>query len=231
MTATGTRPPLRAMFFDLDGTLVDTAVDFWHILNAMRADHDLPVIPLEVVRGSVSDGARGMLHAAFRVAPEDPGYELLKDEFLRRYAEDPAAHGRPFPGIDSVLAWLEERAMPWGVVTNKASDYTLPLLDALHLLDRTAAVICPDHVDRGKPDPESLHLACRQAGVDAAASAYVGDHARDIEAGRRAGMRTVGATYGYVPADEDPENWQADHYVDAASGILDWLRDLERSTE
>lgn len=227
MPAPASHPPLRALFFDLDGTLVDTAVDFWHILNAMRADHGLPELPLDPVRTSVSDGARGMLRAAFNVDEDDPGHAALKAEFLRRYAEDPAAHGRPFPGIDSVLGWLEERGMPWGVVTNKASEYTLPLLESLHLLERTAAVVCPDHVDRGKPDPESLHLACRQAGVDPLASAYAGDHARDIEAGRRAGMRTIGALYGYVPDDEDPLAWNADICVESAGAILAWLRDQD----
>lgn len=220
--------PLQAVFFDLDGTLVDTAHDFWHILNAMRSRHDLDKLPFEAIRQSVSDGARGMIRAAFGVDEDDPLHATLKEEFLSTYGEDPARHGHLFPGMESALSAIEARGLKWGVVTNKASEYTLPLLETLGLGRRASATVCPDHVDRTKPDPESLLLACEQAAVEARRTVYVGDHLRDIEAGRRAGMYTIGARYGYIPVDEDPHAWRADLYIDDALQLRDWVRGLPR---
>lgn len=217
---------LQAVFFDLDGTLVDTAHDFWHILNQMRARHDLDELPFSAIRESVSNGARGMIHAAFDLSGDASPYQALEDEFLATYAENPARHGHLFPGMSEALDEIEARGMRWGVVTNKASAYTSPLLESLGLLSRCSAVVCPDHVDKTKPDPESLLLACEQAAVEAAGTVYVGDHLRDIEAGRRAGMYTIGACYGYIPAGEDTDTWQADLYIQHADQLADWLRAL-----
>lgn len=214
---------LQAIFFDLDGTLVDTAHDFWHILNKMRASHGLEELAFSAIRESVSYGARGMIHAAFGIGDEQPEYAPLAEEFLSTYAENPARHGHLFPGMAEVLETIEARGLRWGVVTNKADAYTRPLLDSLGLLARASAVVCPDHVDRTKPDPESLLLACEQAGVNATRSVYVGDHLRDIEAGQRAGMFTVGARYGYIPEAEDPADWRADLYIDHAGQLGDWV--------
>ena len=211
------------VLFDLDGTLVDTAPDFHVVLNRILADAARPPVTYEQVRSQVSNGARALVTLGFGVTPEDSGFDewltVLLDSYEQRLAVDTCL----FPGMAQVLEWLEQQALPWGVVTNKPERFTLPVLEGLGLLDRVGPVICPDHVQQRKPDPEGLLLACRQAGAPAEGSVYVGDHARDIEAGRRAGMLTVGALFGYLDEGEDPRAWQAQHYISRAEELLPLL--------
>lgn len=213
-----------AVLFDLDGTLIDTAPDFYVVLNQILADAAQPAVTYEQVRAQVSNGARALVTLGFQLTPEDEQFEQRLNTLLDAYEQRLAVDTCLFPGMDTILAWLEQHDLPWGVVTNKPSRFTLPVLAGLGLSDRVGPVICPDHVSQRKPDPEGLLMACEQAQAPAATSIYVGDHARDIEAGRRAGMTTVGALFGYVDADEDPCDWRADHYIEHAEQLLPLLQ-------
>src|SRR5690606_33130440 len=184
---------LQEDLFDLDGPLLETLEDLLAIIHSMREQPGMADAPLHLIRSTVPDGSAGMLSAAFATTPEHAQFAELRDEFLERYQQDIARHTRPFPGIVELLDWLDAEQLPWGVVTNKMSRFSIPLLEAVGLAGRCASLVCPDQVSRGKPHPEPLLKACAEMGVDPARSVYVGDHLRDIQAGHAAGMRTVAA--------------------------------------
>lgn len=212
--------PVSTVLFDLDGTLIDTAPDFIRCLNQMRSNSGMAALPAAQIRRSVSNGARAMVEVGFGLLPNDADYLSRHTEFLNLYEQSLAEETRLFPGIEVALEWLEEQRIPWGIVTNKPERFTTPLLAALQLAERCAAVICPDHVEHSKPHPESLFLACQQMGVEPVSGIYVGDHLRDIEAGRNAGMTTVAVGYGYIENPEDIDLWQADHTVETVSDLV-----------
>lgn len=207
------------VLFDLDGTLLDTAPDFIRCLNRLRVELDMAALPAEVIRPSVSNGARAMIETGFGLTPEHPDYSVRHTAFLDLYEAGVADETRLFAGMDSLLTRLEGQGIPWGIVTNKPARFTTPLLAALGLDQRCGAVVCPDHVQHRKPHPESLYLACQQLGVQASEGIYVGDHQRDIDAGRNAGMTTVAARYGYVNEPGQVDSWQADHIVDSVDEL------------
>lgn len=219
---------LDAVLFDLDGTLLDTADDFLAIIVSMRQERGLPDAPLHLIRSAVSDGSAGMLCAAFSLTPEHPELDGLREEFLHRYQQDLAVHTRPFPGMPELLDWLDAEGLPWGVVTNKMSRFSIPLLQATGLADRCGSLVCPDQVSHGKPHPEPLLKACAQMGVEPTRCVYIGDHLRDIQAGRAAGMRTVAALYGYLPPGDDPEQWEADFTIENVAALRPWLEQLKQ---
>ncbi len=214
---------INAVLFDLDGTLLDTAPAFHHLLNQQLAAAQLPAISLSEIRTVVSEGAAAMVGLAFNLAPEAPEFQQHLDALLHAYRENPAAHTQLFPGMETVLSTLEERGIPWGIVTNKPERFTLPILEHLGLKHRAQTVICPDHVKERKPHPEGLLKAAAQLNTPPEQCCYVGDHWRDIEAGRRANMATIAVTYGYLRHDEDPLTWQADAYAAQAEELLQRL--------
>ncbi|MCJ8169253.1 N-acetylmuramic acid 6-phosphate phosphatase MupP [Atopomonas sediminilitoris] len=205
---------LRAVLFDMDGTLLDTAPDFIAVAQAMRAARGLPPADDEAVRAVVSDGARAMVASAFGIDPESAEFEPLRQDFLERYLDHCAVHSKPYPGMPELLKAIEQSSLTWGVVTNKPVRFAEPLMRHLQLHERSAVLICPEHVSRSKPDPESLLLACTQLALQPAEVLYVGDHVRDIEAGRAAGMRTCAVRYGYIHPDDNPSHWGADVIID-----------------
>lgn len=211
-----------AVLFDLDGTLIDTAPDFARVLNKMLCEDGCAPIGFERIRAKVSYGARALVTLAYGVTESSEEFEPLRQRLLNYYGQEVAKESRPFPGIDVLLQSLPGMRLGWGIVTNKPSRFTEPLIASMTMLPRPGAVVCPDHVKQTKPDPESLLLACRQIGVRPQTSMYVGDHQRDIEAGRRAGLITVAVRWGYHETTEQIEDWGADHMVDAVSelGIL-----------
>lgn len=217
------RPP-ASVLFDLDGTLVDTAPDFVHCLNIQRERHRMDPLPAPTIRAVVSDGAPGLIRLGFDLEPDHPDYAERHQELLDLYGERLAVESRLFDGMDEVLGWLEEQRIPWGVVTNKPSAFTLPLMEGLNLSGRCGATVCPDHVRQRKPHPESLFLAARQLAVSPGDSIYVGDHVRDIDAGRAAGMATVAARYGYISDPESVPGWRATHIIDHSNELLALLR-------
>jgi len=212
--------PPSAILFDLDGTLLDTAPDMALALNTLRQRHGLGELEYDPIRMTVSHGARALVSLAFNITEGEPGFEDLKQEFLAIYKENPAQHTIPFTGIEGLLDQLEHHLIPWGIVTNKPRTYAEPILDALDLANRCRSLICPDDVTKTKPDPEPLFLACQQLQCKPEHAIYVGDHIRDIEAGRNAGMITIAAAYGYIQSDDNIHNWQADFNVSHADEIL-----------
>jgi phosphoglycolate phosphatase len=204
------RPRTQAVLFDLDGTFADTAPDLGHALNTLLHARGKPTLPLERVRKVASSGARGMLGVGFGIAPGDSGYEELVTEFLALYERDLCRETRLFPGIEKLLDGIDASGLRWGIVTNKAERFTLPLLQLLGLTNRAACVVCGDTTPYRKPHPGPLLAAARIACVEPAACIYLGDDERDMIAGRAAGMRVAVAEYGYLGLGNPPEMWPAD---------------------
>jgi phosphoglycolate phosphatase len=215
--------PIRAVLFDLDGTLADTAADLAAALNRVRADRNLPPMPLEALRPHASDGTRGMLGAGLGVTREHPEWETLKDAFQDYYAAAIAVHTKLFSGADLVLDEIERRRLAWGVVTNKASRFTLPLLERLALRSRANVIVCGDTTAQAKPHPAPLLHAAGRLGLDVASCVYVGDAERDVLAARAAGMSSLVAAYGYIAPEVALGSWATDGYIDSLPAILDWL--------
>lgn len=205
---------LRAVLFDMDGTLLDSAPDFIAICQAMRAERDLTPIADKLIRDQVSGGARAMVAATFAMDPEHAEFEALRLEFLERYQQHCAVLTRPFDGISELLEDIEKANLRWGVATNKPVRYAEPIMQQLGLAQRSAVLVCPDHVSRSKPDPEMLLLACQQLQLEPGEVLFIGDDERDIEAGRAAGCRTVAVSYGYIHPEDNPANWGADALVE-----------------
>ncbi len=200
----------EAVFFDLDGTLIDTAPDFIHAVNSQRRHLKMEDADPVSIRNTVSNGARALIHLSFGYDEAHPDYTLRLNELLDLYLACISNASRLFSGLDDLLLSLEQRGIPWGIITNKPRRYTTPLLEGLALTHRSAITICPDDVTHRKPHPEPMHLACRHVGVDPARCIYVGDHERDIQAGKNAGMKTIAAQYGYLTQPSEAEAWQAD---------------------
>jgi phosphoglycolate phosphatase len=215
--------PVRAVLFDLDGTLADTAGDLAAALNRVRADRRLPPLPLERLRPHASDGTRGMLDAGLGVTREHPEWEVLKNAFQDYYAAAIAVHTKLFAGAERVLDEIERRRLVWGVVTNKASRFTLPLLAQLALASRPNVVVCGDTTAQAKPHPAPLLHAAERLGLNAASCVYVGDAERDVLAARAAGMSSLVATYGYIAPETALASWTTDGYIDSLPAVLDWL--------
>ncbi|MEH6583444.1 MAG: HAD-IA family hydrolase [Halioglobus sp.] len=216
-----TKPPedLRAVIFDLDGTLVDTADEFIVVVQALRAEHGHSDMSEDLIRSTVSNGARALVTLALGIQEEDPGFETLRLRLLDIYSEVIGSSARPYEGIEDLLAELDDRSIQWGIATNKPRAYTEPLLDRLAIKPAPGSVVCPDDVGERKPHPESLYLNCKQLGCAPHQAIYVGDHLRDIEAGRRAGMYTIAAAYGYIEAHDNPDTWNADITVNHSTEL------------
>ena len=210
---------LRAVLFDMDGTLLDTAPDFIAICQAMRAARDLPPIDEQRVRDVISGGAKAMVQASFDVPAETEQFEALRLEFLERYQQGCAVHSHLYEGMAQLLDDIEQANLIWGVVTNKPLRFAEPIMQQLGLAQRSALLICPDHVTRSKPDPEPLRLACSTLGLDPASVLVVGDDLRDIASGRDAGTKTAAVRYGYIHPDDNPDHWGADVVVDHPSDL------------
>ncbi|WP_019341694.1 N-acetylmuramic acid 6-phosphate phosphatase MupP [Stutzerimonas stutzeri] len=206
--------PLRAVLFDMDGTLLDTAPDFIAVAQAMRLARGLARVSDQQVRDVVSGGARAMVLSAFDVDPLSDEFELLRLEFLERYQQHCAVESRLYDGMAELLCEIEQADLIWGVVTNKPVRFAEPIMQQLGLASRSAVLVCPDHVSKSKPDPEPMLLACSQLDLDPSTVLFVGDDLRDIESGRAAGSRTAAVRYGYIHPDDDPDTWGADVVVD-----------------
>ncbi|MGH8040587.1 MAG: phosphoglycolate phosphatase [Rudaea sp.] len=208
----------QAVFFDLDGTLVDSAPDLVVAMQRLRTEQGESPADAQAIGAVVSRGGRAMLRCGFPAA-DDTRIESLLPRFLELYAGAIAVHSALFPGMAAVLTTLESRGVRWGVVTNKPGALARALLAALALDARCAALVSGDCLALKKPDPAPILRACEIAGVSANRCVYVGDDARDIEAGRRAGMGTFAAAWGYLDG-EDPHAWGADRVLDAPPQLL-----------
>ena len=210
---------LRAVIFDLDGTLVDTAGDFLPAVTDLCRERSVAAPDAAAITGQVSNGAAALVALALGLREDEPGYDEARAALLAHYARYLGRHATLYPGIAALLALLGHRGIGWAVATNKPEAFAKPLLATLAPVPAPVAVVCPEHVRRSKPDPDCLLLCCELLGCTVAEAVYIGDHARDIEAGRRAGMRTVAAAWGYLSEGEAARHWGADMTVDHSEDL------------
>ena len=218
-----TRP--AAVFFDLDGTLVDTADDLAAPVNHMREARGLKPLPLEEYRPFASAGSRGLLHIGLGATTDDPDYPALRAEFLNRYEQEIAVHSRLFDGMPELLAWLEANGIRWGVISNKLEYLVRRLVQQLGLGHRVALAYGGDTTPRAKPWPDPLKMALQETGLTARQCVYIGDDLRDIQAAHAVDMPAVAAAYGYGNPNEIPQ-WRADHTVTSPQEFLAMLKRL-----
>lgn len=212
MTEHTPRNGTRAVLFDFDGTLADTAPDLGSAVNRLLVEQGLAALPLARIRPHASSGARGMLGAAFGLTPEDPRYAPLRDAFLAYYEERVCVETTLFPGIAELLDTLAIQGVAWGVVTNKAMRFTEPIVAALGL--EPGCVVCGDTTPHTKPHPAPLLHAAKRLGLAPETCCYVGDDLRDIEAARAARMRAIAVEYGYHGiGNGGPRSWNADAVI------------------
>jgi len=214
---------VRAVLFDLDGTLIDSAPDLAGAANDMRVDRDLPALAFADLRPMVGSGARGMVGCAFNLGPQDEGFLALREEFLSRYEARMTRETRVFDSMLPVLAALDAKHVPWGIVTNKVTRYSEPIVHALGLGQRARVLVCGDTTPHAKPHPAPLLEAARRLGIPPDACAYVGDDERDVQAGHAAGMATVAVAWGYLGIGEAIEAWGATHVIHSPDDLLNRL--------
>ena len=210
---------MRAVLFDLDGTFADTAPDMARALNVIRRQHGLAALPLATIRPHVSHGARGMLDVGFGISPQHDTFVALREAFYDEYQRNLCVESKLFDGVDSLVDTLEQHNIVWGIVTNKAARFALPIAEALGFAQRAACIVCGDTTAHTKPHPASLLHAAELIGVNPAHTIYVGDDERDIEAAHAAGMRGVAAAYGYIAADIDTVAWGAEFSIVTPHGL------------
>ncbi len=214
---------VKAVLFDLDGTLIDSAPDLGAAADQMRTARGLPSLPMADYRPLAGAGARGMLGVAFGMTPDHPDLPAMREEFFRNYEQRMLANTLAFDGVAELVEALAERGLAWGIVTNKSMRFTGPLTREMPLFASARAVVGGDSTPHAKPHPAPLLEAARQLGLAPGECLYVGDDERDIVAGRAAGMPTVAATYGYLGQRSDWQAWGADAQIDAPLALLSLL--------
>ncbi len=217
MTAT------RSVLFDLDGTLVDTAPDLIYALNLLLIEQDKRPVKPESIRPHVSGGSAAIIRAGLGDTATDSQIEQLKPRYLEIYRDNICQYSRLFPQMDQVIEQLEQRGIPWVIVTNKPSALTTPLLEAMQLAERCCSVVSADTTTYKKPHPEPLLYACDECDITPENCIYVGDDKRDILAGNTAGMLTLAASWGYFLPEDRIEDWPACAVINQPLEILDWV--------
>jgi 2-phosphoglycolate phosphatase len=211
---------IEAVLFDLDGTLIDTAPDMGGALNNLLIEENLPPIPIETIRPYVSQGGLVLTRLGFAEHVDESEIEPLRLRFLDHYRAIVADDSILFDSFEQVLSSLEQRGIPWGIVTNKPKWLTTPLLEQMALSHRAAVVICGDTLEQRKPHPLPLIVAAETIGIDCEKCVYIGDDPRDIDAGKAANMKTLIAAYGYIEPDSNLEDWQAEGIIERPLDLL-----------
>jgi N-acetyl-D-muramate 6-phosphate phosphatase len=220
---------IRAVLFDLDGTLIDSAPDLGAAADQMRLARDLPSLPLDRYRPMAGAGARGMLGVAFGITPDHEDFPALREEFFRNYEQRMTRDTFAFDGVAELLSRLRELGFAWGVVTNKSMRFTGPLTQAMPLFATAGAIVGGDSTPHSKPHPAPLLEAARRLGLPPEQCIYVGDDERDVVAGRAAGMPTVAATYGYLGGTPDVDRWRPDARISSPLALLALLQTRQAS--
>jgi N-acetyl-D-muramate 6-phosphate phosphatase len=215
---------LAAVLFDLDGTLIDSAPDLGAAADRMRVERGLPSLPLETYRPMAGAGARGMLGIAFGIGPDDARFEAMREEFFSNYEQSLTQRTYGFEGVAELIDQIAVRGLLWGVVTNKSARFTEPLTRAMPLFASAAAIISGDTTPHAKPHPAPLLEAARRLQLHPRRCLYVGDDARDVQAGLAAGMETVAATYGYLGAHANTAEWGAHAQINSPLELLQLLK-------
>jgi 2-phosphoglycolate phosphatase len=215
---------IKAVLFDLDGTLFDTAPDLAFTLNRLLEQYEKPILPYETIRPYASMGARGLLYLGFKIHDTDAEFNLLREQFLSIYSTHLTRNTRLFSGMNTVLAAIRAQGLRWGVVTNKLSHYSEKLLSHFKLHTHCDCLIGSDMVANIKPAPDGLLLACQKMNVLPEECLYVGDAKNDISAAKSAGMKSIAALYGYLHENDDPATWEAHHYIHEPIEIIQLLK-------
>lgn len=218
------KPEIKAVLFDLDGTLVDTAPDMVAALNILLENHNQKPLPYEEGRCFVSQGAVVLINKGFKRTIPDNEMVSLREEYLRIYAKISSSKSVLFPNMDKVLEYIESNKLPWGVVTNKPHDLAYDLLKKMKLYDRMGSYYAADTLPKKKPEPDQLLAASKDIDIDPKHILYLGDDERDIIAAKAAGMPNGVMNYGYINTTVPPLDWAADFYFDDALEILTLLK-------
>ncbi len=214
------RPKLQCVLFDLDGTVADTATDLSMPVNDMRVERGMAPLPLSELRPFASAGARGLLKRGLGVTQNDADFDSMRDEFLRRYEQGMCNHTQLFDGIDELLNELDQRQIPWGIVSNKVEKYVRPICDHLGIAQRSSCIVGGDTTGYPKPHPRPLLFGAELSGADPEACVYLGDDRRDIEAARAAGMGSIACGYGYCGDEDPPSAWGAGRVIQCPRELL-----------
>jgi phosphoglycolate phosphatase len=209
----------QAVFFDLDGTLLDTAPDFHTATNlVLEAEQRMP-LDIATLRSWVTNGSVGIIQSAFQIEEDHPDFVRLRETLLGHYVNCLTEKTRVFSGLEQAIELLREQGIPWGVVTNKPVRFAQPIIE--QLTPDCSALVCPDHVKQTKPDPEGLFIAAETVNADPKNCLYIGDHERDIQAGKSAGMKTVAVEWGYIDDETRPADWGADYLIQTPDQLAD----------
>ena len=212
---------VSTIFFDLDGTLVDTAPDLGHALNLQLIRHGKQPLADAAIRPFASHGSRGLVGLGFGITPKDDNFIKMRDEYLSLYESVFTRSPLLLPGIAELLHAIEAKGLKWGVVTNKPRRFTMPLIESMgmNLSKRAACIVSGDDAPQPKPSPATLLMACEQVSVKPENCIYVGDAERDIQAGKAASMKTVVALFGYIDVTDKPHEWGADMMIEIPSQL------------
>lgn len=219
---------IECVLFDLDGTLIDTADDFIQVVNKLLYEKGKPAIAPDLIRNSVSNGARALVKLSFNIEEDHVDFAILHRRLLELYYEQLlSTTACLYPGLDDLLLQLESQHIPWGIVTNKPEKYSIRLLQKLELSERCKVLVCPDHVTETKPHPEPIFFALQTLGKSTERTVYLGDHIRDIQAAKNADVIAIAAAYGYLSDDTNIEEWQADFVLHSSKKTISLLNLLK----
>ena len=196
----------KLVLFDLDGTLIDTAPDFLISLNNVLSNHSREIVTMEKIRPHISEGSSKLIKSFFEINEEDMNFEQYKNEFLNEYSSNLTKSSRLFDGMETIIEYLNDNGIMFGVVTNKYHEYAEPIINSFPELQTIKILVCPDHVSISKPDPEGILLACSKLKVSPKDAVYLGDHINDLKAGLAAGTDVIGCLYGYSLEEFDINN-------------------------
>jgi len=217
-------PQIKAVLFDLDGTLADTAQDLAYALNQVLIEQGQSPLPFETIRPVVSHGGIALIKLGFKLSPEDERFDPLRQRLLSIYENNICQKTVLFPQIQEILNDLTLNEIKWGIVTNKPGWLTYPLLDAMKITPAPETVVCGDTLEQRKPHPAPLLHACKEMQIQPEQCIYIGDARRDIEAGKAAGMQTIAIGYGYIEADDPYDSWEADYHIASEQDLREFCQ-------
>ena len=217
---------IKAVLFDLDGTLLDTAPDFIYTIKQLAKEYRIESPSDDAIRQQVSNGARALVKLLFGLQEDDEGFEERRQKLFDIYEATMGKYCGLFDGMDDLISHIVSKNLVWGIITNKPVRFAKPIVEDLPIKHPPAVLLCPDHVKHAKPDPEAMFLACEQLQCEPHEVVYIGDHKRDIDCGRNAGTKTVAVSFGYIAGDDDIERWQADFIAHETNDIWRYVEPL-----
>ncbi len=216
----------QAVLFDLDGTLLDTAQDLISALKSLLNTLNISDLqaPANELRAAAGRGCKGLIKTGLNIDDHDERYAKLAEQLLDHYENHLLESTQFFPGMESVLDYLDQKNIPWGIVTNKPNKYTQQILQGLQLTERARCIVSGDSLSYRKPHPEPLLHACRILHKSPQHCIYVGDSHIDVLASQAAGLPALVALYGYISETDNPKHWKADGYISQPKEILNWCK-------